>query len=138
MSATKTIKTTVRYVDGIFGEGSGEKHVRFLERIENPALRETVHRYHELEADTRHLSVEENYLIGLCVLCAQRNFGTAAMFAKTLRHLGTRRERILEALGRLSMWAGGLLAAEASMQIQKALDEYEERGPASLSAWFPR
>lgn len=128
---------TVRYLDGLFGEGAGARHVRFLERIEHPALREMVHRCHSLEADTAHLSVEENYLIGLCVLCAQRSFGTASMFAKTLRHLGTPRARILEALARLGMWVGPLAATEASLQMQKALDEYDARGMASLEAWFP-
>jgi hypothetical protein len=129
---------TTRHLDGIFGAGAGEKHCRFLEGLEDSWLRETIHGYHAQEADTAQLSVAENYLLGMTVLCALKSYGTAAMFAKTLAHLGVRREKILAAVGRLSMWAGGLQAAEASLQMQRALDDYEARGFASLEAWFPR
>jgi hypothetical protein len=125
------------YLDGLFGAGAGRRHGAFLERLESAPLRDTLHRYHLLEAGTAHLSVEENYLLGLAVLCALRSFGPAAMFAKTLRHLGTPRARILEVVTRLSMWIGGVPAAEAAAHVQKALREYEERGLASLDAWFP-
>jgi hypothetical protein len=137
MSKREILDGTVAYVDGIFGAGAGEKHVRFLERIENDTLREMVHRYHALEADTEQLSLTENYLIGMCVLCAGKSYGTAAMFAKTLLHLGTPKAKILEATARLSMWIGGLPAAEASFVIQKAIREYERDGIGSLGAWFP-
>ena len=128
---------TIRYIDSIFGEGMGAKHVFFLEHLHNDSLREMIHRYHMLEADTRHLSIEENYLIGVAVLCATRNYGTAAMFAKTLMHLRVPQEKILEALARLAMWVGGLHAAEASFHIQKAVREYQTQGLASMDAWFP-
>ena len=130
-------QATARYVDQIFGSGSGESHVRFLDRIENSALREIVHRYHSFEADTSQLSLEENYLIGLCVLCAQGRNTTAAMFAKTLLALGVPKSKILEAVARLAMWIGGLPAVEASFVIQKAIREYELDPKAALSVWFP-
>ena len=96
-----------------------------------------LHSYHVLESDTRYLSITENYLLGMVVLCAQRAFGPAAMFAKTLLHLGVAREKLLEAIARLAMWVGGIAAAEAAAHIQKAIGEYEQRGLASLDAWFP-
>jgi alkylhydroperoxidase/carboxymuconolactone decarboxylase family protein YurZ len=137
MSKPEHIADTEAYVESIFGAGTGEAHVRFLERIQNPALREMIHRYHTLEADTSELSLHENYLIGMSVLLAQRDFSTAAFFAKTLVHLGMRKEKILEACARLAMWIGGLPATEASFVIQRAIREYEKEGVASLAAWFP-
>jgi len=132
------IETTVRYVDGLFGPGTGERHLAFLDQIQNSALRDVVHRCHAMEADTTLLSLEENYLLGMCVLAALRSYGTAAMFAKVLLHLGTPREKILEAIGRLSMWVGALPSAEASLVVQKAIQQYEEEGFAALDAWFPQ
>ena len=126
-----------RYLDDLFGEGAGAKHSAFIDRLAHPALREALHGYHVLESDTRHLSVEENYLLGMTVLCAQRAYGPAAMFAKTLRHLGVSPDKLLEATARLAMWVGGIAAAEAAAHIQKAIGEYEQRGLASLDAWFP-
>jgi len=137
MSKPEPIEQTERYVESIFGPGTGESHVRFLERIQNPALREMIHRYHALEADTSALSLQENYLIGMCVLCAQRDYQTAALFAKTLLHLGMRKEKLLEACARLAMWVGGLPAVDASFTVQKAIREYEREGLGSLSVWFP-
>lgn len=128
---------TEAYVDRIFGPGTGERHLRFLERIAHPGLRDMVLRYHGLEADTAHLSLEENYLIGLAVLAALGRFDTAAMFAKTLLHLGTPKEKLLETGARLSMWIGGLPAVEASFRIQRAIAEYERDGLASLAVWLP-
>jgi hypothetical protein len=46
----------------------------FIDRLEHPVLRETLHAYRP-ESDTQHLSVAENYLLGMVVLCAQRNYG---------------------------------------------------------------
>jgi hypothetical protein len=126
-----------RYLDQLFGAGAGARHSRFLEGIENPHLRDEIHRYHTIQADTSRLSLEEHYLIATCVLCAVRSYGAAQMFAKTLRHLGVPRDKILEALARLSMWIGGIPAAEASAQMRRALDEYERDGAASLARWFP-
>ena len=126
-----------RFLDGLFGEGRGRRHTRYLEFIANESLRDQLHRYHAMEGDATHLSVEENYLLGMCVLCATRSFGPAAMFAKTLMHLGTKRERILAAVARLSMWTGGIPAAEATGYIERAIREYEKLGIASLDAWFP-
>jgi len=131
------VKETESYVDRIFGPGSGEAHVRFLERIQNPALREMIHRYHALEADTSELSLEENYLLGMCVLLSQRDYLAASLFAKTLLCLGVRKQKLLEACARLAMWIGGLPAADASFAIQKAIREYERDGLASLDVWFP-
>lgn len=128
---------SARYLDELFGAGAGARHTAFLDRIEHPALRDALHGYHVLEADTRHLSVAENYLIGMVVLCAQRNFGPAAMFAKTLCHLGVPRGKLIEASARLAMWVGAIAAAEAAAHIQKAIADYEQRGLASLEAWFP-
>jgi hypothetical protein len=131
------IAGTIRYVDGIFGSGTGERHVTFLDRLENEALREAVHRCHAMEADTTHLSLEENYLLGMSVLAALRSYGTAAMFAKVLLHLGSSRAKISAAVGRLSMWVGPLPSAEAALIVQRAMDEYEREGIGSLGAWFP-
>jgi len=126
-----------RYLDSLFGPGAGRRHSAFVARLEHPALREALHGYHVLESDTTHLSVEENYLLGMVVLCGQRAWVPAAMFAKTLCHLGVPREKILEAVARLSMWIGGVPAAEAAAHVQKAIGEYEAHGLASLAAWFP-
>ena len=130
-------QATIAYLDGLFGPGAGEKHCRFLESIEHDALRATLHRFHAIEGDTRLISVEENYLFGMLVLCATRCYGTATMFAKTLMHLGVPRARILEAVHRLEMWVGGVAAVEAALLIQRAIKEYETRGLASMAAWFP-
>jgi len=137
MTERELEQVTEDYVDGIFGEGSGRKHIRFLNRIQNAGLRDMIHGYHALEGDTTELSLEENYLIGMCVLCAGQRYATAAMFAKTLLHLGVRPEKLLEAVGRLAMWIGGLPAVEATFAIQKAIREYQEHGVGSLAAWFP-
>src|SRR5262245_39742912 len=131
------VRRSEAYVDTLFGAGTGQRHTQFLEHLENQALRETLHRYHLLEADTTHLSVEENYLIGMAVLCATRSYSTAAMFAKTLLHLGVTKEKLLEAVARLSMWIGGVPAAEAAAHIQRAIRDYEQRGRDSLEVWFP-
>ena len=136
MSKPPHIAETDAYVESIFGAGTGEPHVRFLERIQNPALREMIHRYHSLEANTSQLSLQENYLIGMCVLLGQRDHQTAALFAKTLLHLGMRKEKLLEACARLAMWIGGLPAVDASFTIQKAIREYEQEGLGSLGVWF--
>jgi hypothetical protein len=128
---------SAQYVDAIFGPGSGARHARFLEQIEDDSLRTELHRYHAIQADTSQLSLEEHYLLATCVLCAVRSYGTAAMFAKTLRHLGVPREKVLAAVGRLSMWVGGIPAVEASAHIRRALDEYDRLGAASMAAWFP-
>jgi GNAT superfamily N-acetyltransferase len=125
------------YLDELFGPGAGARHHAFVDRLDHPALRDTLHRYHVLEADTTHLSVAENYLLGMVVLCAQRSYAPAAMFAKTLRHLGVPRAKLLEAIARLAMWVGGIAAAEAAAHIQKAIGDYERHGLASLDAWFP-
>jgi len=137
MSKPQHIADTERYVDSIFGPGTGEAHVRFLDRIQNEALREMIHRYHVLEADTSQLSLQENYLIGMCVLCSQRDYVAAGLFAKTLLHLGVPKEKLLEATARLAMWIGGLPAVDASFAIQKAIREYEKEGLGSLGVWFP-
>lgn len=126
-----------RYLDQLFGPGAGARHSAFIDRLEHPALRDALHGYHVLEADTRQLSVAENYLLGMVVLCAQRNYGPAAMFAKTLLHLGVPRGKLVEATARLAMWVGGIAAAEAAAHIQKAIGEYEQHGLAALAAWFP-
>ena len=126
-----------KYLDGLFGERAGEKHSRFVDKLESEALRDMLHAAHVLESDTRHISVEENYLMGLVVLCTQRAYAPASMFAKTLLHLGTPKEKIIEAITRLAMWVGPIPAAEAAAHIQKALREYEKQGLASMAAWFP-
>lgn len=131
------VECTERYIDTLFGPGMGKRHLQFLDRISNPTLREQVMRFHSMEANTSLLSIEENYLLAVCVLSALGRYSTAAMFAKVLRHLGTPADRILEAVGRLSMWVGGLPAVEASFAIQKALSEYERDPVAALAVWFP-
>ena len=135
--ADSTFERSQRYLDDLFGAGAGERHAVFIDRLASPVLRETLHTYHAIEADTRHISVEENYLLGMVVLCAQRAYGPAAMFAKTLLHLGVAREKLTEATARLTMWIGGIPAAEAAAHIQKAIREYEQHGLESMEAWFP-
>jgi hypothetical protein len=137
MNTCDPIEHTIEYVDALFGPGMGERHVRFLESITNPALRDLIHRFHAIEADTRFITVEENYLLAVCVLCSLGKLATAAMFAKLLRQLGTPSERILEAVGRVAMWAGGLPAVEASFAIQKALSEFDRDPAHALAVWFP-
>jgi hypothetical protein len=137
MNDDQLIQRSEAYLDGLFGPGAGRRHTQFLEHLESAALRETMHRYHLIEADTTHLSVEENYLLGMCVLCATKSYSTAGMFAKTLLHLGVRKEKILAAITRLSMWIGGIPAAEAAAHMQRAIHDYEQHGLASLEAWFP-
>ena len=137
MTKPSHIAETEAYVESIFGPGTGEAHARFLERIQNPALREMIHRYHTLEADTSELSLQENYLLGMGVLLAQRDYQAAGLFAKTLLHLGVRKQKLLEACARLAMWVGGLPAVDATFAIQKAIREYEQEGLGSLSVWFP-
>lgn len=137
MDKPSHIAETEAYVESIFGPGTGEPHVRFLERIQHPILREMIHRYHSLEADTNELSLEENYLIGMSVLLSQRDYQTASLFAKTLLHLGVRKQKLVEAGARLAMWIGGLPAVDASFVIQKAIRDYERDGLASLEVWFP-
>lgn len=137
MSTDERKQQSERYLDELFGPGAGARHSAFIDRLDHPALREALHGYHVLESDTRYLSIPENYLLGMVVLCAQRAYGPAAMFAKTLLHLGVAREKLLETTARLAMWVGGIAAAEAAAHIQKAIGEYEQRGLASLDAWFP-
>jgi hypothetical protein len=131
------IKTTIRYIDGLFGPGMGKRHAAFLDKLESEELREMVHRYHALEEDNSHISIEENYLVGMCVLFATKNHGTASMFAKVLLHLGTPKRKIIDAVTRMSMWIGGLPAAEVAFHVQRAIREYEADGLGSLGAWFP-
>ena len=126
-----------QYLDELFGAGAGARHSKFIECFDHPVLRETLHTYHVLESDTHHLSFTENYLLGMVVLCTQRSYGPAAMFAKTLMHLGVSREKLLTATARLTMWIGGIAAAEAATHIQRAIVDYEQRGLAALEAWFP-
>ncbi len=137
MSKPEHVRDSEAYVESIFGPGTGEAHARFLERIQNDALREMIHRYHTLEADTSQLSLQENYLLGMCVLCSQRDYRAAALFAKTLLHLGVAQEKLLAACSRLAMWVGGLPAVDASLCVQKAIREYELEGLGSLGVWFP-
>jgi hypothetical protein len=135
--SSKRTAETIAFVDRIFGAGMGERHVRFLERLDDDTLREMIHGYHVIERDTQWLSLEENYLLGMCTLCTTGHLGTAAMFAKTLMHMGVPKQKLLAAVGRLAMWIGGLPAAEASLCIQKAIREYEREGLASMAVWFP-
>jgi hypothetical protein len=134
----KLIDRSQAYVDRLFGEGAGRRHTSFLDRIEPEALREALHRCHVIESDETHVTIEENYLIGVAVLCATQRYGPASMFAKTLRHRGVPATKILEVVGRLAMWIGPVPAAEAAGHIQRALREYDDQGAASMDAWFPK
>ena len=125
------------YLDRIFGPGMGRRHSAFLDHLGHPDLQDVLHRYHVLEDDETWLSVEDNYLIGLCVLCAQGRFGPAGMFAKTLRHRGVSKQRITEAVRRLEMWIGGIGAAEAMAVVQRAIRQYDTSGIESMRDWFP-
>lgn len=127
---------SIAYLDRLFGPGMGERHARFLEHLP-PELSAALHRYHRLEDDESLVSVEENYLLGMCVLCAQQRWAPAAMFAKTLAHLGTSDARILAAVSRLEMWVGGIAAAEAAGRMQRAVHAYRREGLASMASWFP-
>ena len=118
------------------GEDKGINFIA-LEFIDGVTLREMIHRYHSLEANTSELTLPENYLIGMCVLLSQRDYTAASLFAKTLLQLGVRKEKLLEATARLAMWIGGLPTVDASFAIQKAIREYEKEGLGSLAVWFP-
>lgn len=137
MERTPRERATLDYLDAIFGSGAGEKHLRFLASIANDGLRDALHDCHAMEADTRLLSVEENYLLGMTVLAALGSHGTAAMFAKTLLHRGVAKEKLLEAIARLAMWIGPVRAVEAALHVQRAIREFDAKGEASLEAWFP-
>lgn len=126
------------YVDELIGPGMGARHSRFLEGLGNDALIETMHRYHLMEARTEQLSIEENYLIGMAVLYATKSHGTAGMFAKTLLHRGVPADKLREAVARLTMWVGGIPAAEASGHLARAIRDYETQGLASMRGWFPQ
>jgi alkylhydroperoxidase/carboxymuconolactone decarboxylase family protein YurZ len=132
-----TLNRSKTYLDELFGEGAGERHTAFIDRIAHPELRDTLHRYHAMESDTAHLTVEENYLIGMAVLLALRSYGPASMFAKTLLHRGVGEKKIMEVVARLSMWIGGVPAAEAAAHVQKAIGEHRQLGFESMAAWFP-
>lgn len=131
------LRASEGYLDKIFGPGAGAAHTALLDRMANPHLREALHQAHAMQADDSLLSVSENYLIGMCVLCTTKNWLPAAMFAKTLKHLGVGSDKILEAVARLSTWIGAVPAAEALGYMQKAVKEYERDGFESLRAWFP-
>lgn len=68
--ASKYTTRTERFVDELFGPGMGARHVQFLDKLENPALREMIHRYHPVEQDVSEVSLIENYMIGMAVLSA--------------------------------------------------------------------
>jgi hypothetical protein len=137
MDDDSVLRASEAFLDATFGDGAGKKHTAYLEYIQSPGLREALHRYHAREADTAHLTLVENYLIGMCVLFAQRSWEPGCMFAKTLRHLGVSREKILEAVARMEMWVGGIPAAEATAHVQRALRDFDEQGAGALKAWFP-
>jgi hypothetical protein len=126
-----------RYLDDLFGPGQGRRHVSLIDRYDSPTIRDALHACHLVEADTRWLAPAENYLVGMAVLLAVGSHGPAAMFAKTLRHLGVAREKILETAARLSMWIGAIPAAEAVGAVQRAMGDWDRRGAASLESWFP-
>jgi hypothetical protein len=121
------LSASEKYLDRLFGPGAGSAHSRFLRALKNPGLEEDLHRAHANQANESALSVQEHYLVGMAVLCATRTYGAAQMFAKTLRHLGVPKAKILEAIARLSTWIGPVPAAEAMARIQKAV----------LREWFP-
>jgi hypothetical protein len=126
------------YLDDLFGPGQGRRHASLIDRYDSPTIRDALHTCHLIEADTRCVSSEENYLVGMAVLLAVRSYGPAAMFAKALRRLGVPREKILETAARLSMWIGTIPAAEAVGVTQKAVDDWDRRGEASMESWFPQ
>ena len=74
----------------------------------------------------------------MAVLYASKSHATANMFAKTLLHRGVEADKLREVLARLSMWVGGIPAAEAAGQLQRAIRDYEKHGLASMDAWFPQ
>ena len=125
------------FVDRLLGPGTGARHTAFLAHLHDPALQELLHRCHELQADEQHLTIEEHYLIGMCVLCGQRDYAIAGMFAKILRHRGVTGDKILTAVTRLAVWTGATTAADAAGHIQRAVTDYDRHGIASLEPWLP-
>lgn len=125
------------FLDGIFGPGMGARHTAFVERLGEPTLRDGLHRYHVLESDERWLSIEDNYLLGMTVLCATGDFAPASMFAMTLMHRDVPKERTFAAVARLEMWVGGIRAATALGHMRKAVRSYEKHGMAAMAGWFP-
>lgn len=135
--SAEVLDASEAYLDRLFGPGMGARHSQFIDKLQSASVRAALHRYHTLEDDESWLSVEDNYLLGTVVMCALGEYGPAAMFAMTLRHRGVPAGRILAAVGRLEMWVGGLRAATAIGQIQRAIRVYDRDGLDAMAAWFP-
>ena len=133
----ETHRASLATLDALFGPGMGARHDRFIGRLKRPELREALHRYHVIEGDESDLSLRENYLLGMTVLCAQGRYVPAGMFARTLCHIGVPEATILAAVARLEMWIGGVPAAEAAAHMQAAVSDYRRNGLDSMKAWFP-
>ena len=124
-------------IDRLFGPGAGKRHTAFLDGLPHAELQTGLHRAHVWAARGAHLSPQEHYLIGMAVLYAQRVYGPAGMFARTLLHLQVDPATVVEAVARLALWIGPVQAAEAAGHLSKAITDYQEHGLASLEAWLP-
>jgi len=74
---------------------------------------------------------------GMTVIGVGRDKRPAAMFARTLLHLGVEAGKLLEVCARLAIWVGPIQAAEAAGHLQKAIRDYQEDGLGSLERWLP-
>jgi hypothetical protein len=124
-------------LDRLLGPGAGKRHTAFLDELPHPELAAALHRAHLWAVRDEHLSPQEHYLIGMTVLYAQRAYGPAGMFARTLLHLKTDSATVVEAVARLALWIGPVQAAEAAGHLMKAVTDYQDHGLASLEAWLP-
>ncbi len=131
------VKQSQAALDRLFGPGAGRRHTAFLDGLPHAELRTALHRAHLWAAQDEHLSPQEHYLLGMTVLYAQRAYGPAAMFARTLLHLQVDPATVYEAVARLALWIGPVQAAEAAGHLQKAVTGYQDHGLASLEAWLP-
>ena len=137
MNAPDLVEQSQAALDRLFGPGAGQRHTAFLDGLPHAELRAELHRAHVWAASGEYLSPREHYLIGMAVLYAQRAYGPAGMFARTLLHLQTDPEAVVEAVARLALWVGPVQAAEAAGHLAKAVAAYQQHGLASLEAWLP-
>lgn len=129
-------RASEEFLDRLFGSGMGKRHRAHVARAASgDKFLASMDLYHLMTADTRVLSLELHYLLGVCVFFAMGINGTGMGFAKILLNLGVSPDKIREAVSRLHVWAGRFAASESLAYLERAIADFEERGLASLP-WF--
>lgn len=118
-------------LESLFGPGSAER-LRDARTLGHANLVPVADLHNAVAADTRLLSLQEHYLIGMSVLLATGRARSAQSVVKLLRHVGMSAETIREAASRLTIWCGGLTAMEMMYHVDVALKDYEAKGVASF------